>query len=616
MSDPIAADRTIDLVRRDIRLKEREGPLRGADYRAFHRQLRELDAGGTVRVTLLGNVTCELLEPFLAVSSAREGFQLSCRYGGFGQFFQDLTTGVCQLFDPHIIFLLLSLEQLRPDAITGITALSPGERLKLREQITNEIRDWVVAAESGTNATLLVANFPMPAFPALGVADAANDFGEMEFYYELNRSMLEIVADHPRVQLFDLAGAAARVGSDQGFDRRMFHVAKVGWTERLMAEMGNCFARHLIAATGTARKCLVVDADNSLWGGVLGEEGPWGIKIDPGDPTGEAFLAFQRRVKALKDRGVLLALCSKNNPSDIDELFDVRVDMPLKRSDFAALAVGWNSKSQGLINIARDLNIGIEALVFLDDNPAEVEHVRAALPDIETVLLPADIASYEGLLDRLPWFEKSRITAEDVRKADHYAEAAAREAALQELPKGLGYLDALGIELEVRQAEPRDLHRLHQLFTKTNQFNVTTIRYSLGELQEMIHTEDICLEVAFMRDRFGDMGMIAAIATRTNDPMRWQIDSFVMSCRAMGRGVETEILHRVQDRLASTNSDATLLAAYRPTARNAPVAGLFEDHGFHPLHQAEDGRVDYAWYAGNAAAAACSWIQMREDLAA
>ena len=615
MSAPLS-DMPIEHLRREIRARGEEGPLRGADYRAFHRKLRNMEAPEAVRVTLLGNVTCELLEPFLAVAAAREGFRLSCRYGGFGQYFQDLQADACQAFAPQIVFLLLSLEQLRADAIGALTALSPGERLKLREEITDEIRNWIEAAQEATNATLLIANFPPPPFPALGVADAATDYGETEFYYELNRSLLSLAADHPRVQLFDLAGAMARIGSDQGLDRRMFHVAKVGWTERLMADMGDVFARHLIAITGAARKCLVLDADNTLWGGVLGEDGPWGIKIGPGDPAGEAFMAFQRRIKALKDRGVLLALCSKNNPLEIDDLFEQRTDMPLKRGDFSAFAVGWNAKSQGLMGIARDLNIGLDALVFLDDNPAEIEHMRAALPMVEAVMLSADIASYEALLDRLPWFEKSRLTAEDTRKSAQYAEAAAREAALVEAPNGLSYLGGLGIELEVRDAEPRDLPRLHQLFTKTNQFNVTTIRYTLGELEEMIEANDICLEVAFMRDRFGDMGMIAAIITQMASTERWRVDSFVMSCRAMGRGAETAILRRVQDRLARTGADADLLAEYRPTARNAPVAKLFEDHGFHILGETDGSRIQYSWHAQDEAAGECPWIRIREKVAA
>ncbi|AUW58806.1 HAD family hydrolase [Sphingobium sp. SCG-1] len=616
MNSSLSAASSLDLLRREIRQREEEGALRGKDYRAFHRQLRELDKDAAIRVALLGNVTCELLEPYLSLASARESFQLVCRYGGFGQYFQDLQADVCQHFNPHMIVLLLSLEQLRPDAIGTLTALSPGERLQLREQISEEIRAWIGSAEAATTATLLIGNFPMPPFPALGVADAANDYGEQAFYHDLNCSLLTFAAEHPRVQIFDLAGALARIGSDQGLDARMMHVAKVAWTEKLMAEMGNVFARHIIAMSGAARKCLVLDADNTLWGGVLGEEGPWGIGIDRGDSTGEAFIAFQRRVKALKDRGILLALCSKNNPAEMDALFEARTDMPLSRHDFSMLAVGWQNKSNGLITIARDLNIGLDSLVFIDDNPAEVAHVRAALPMVEAVLLPSDASSYAGLLDRLPWFEKSRLTAEDALKSDQYAQAAARQAALADLPQGMSYLEGLGIELEVREAEPRDLPRLHQLFAKTNQFNVTTIRYSLGELEDMVGANDVRVEVAFMRDRFGDMGMIAAIVVRQDNVSSWRIDSFVMSCRAMGRGVETAILHRIQDGLTRTQSGAVLSAEYRPTPRNAPVATLFDDHGFDVAERSPSGSVRYSWRPSDKVIEGCGWIKLLEKVAA
>ncbi|MGK2908666.1 MAG: HAD-IIIC family phosphatase, partial [Sphingobium sp.] len=567
------------------------------------------------KIALLGNVTCDVLEPFMAVASASAGLRITLRFGGFGQYFQDLQGDACQGFDPQILFLMLSLEMLRPDAVGAIAARSAEGRMQLRDEIVGEIRQWIDAAEAATTATLLIANFPPPPFPALGIADAAEAYGEAAFYYDLNLALLKLASDHYRVQIVDLAGIVARIGSDQALDRRMFHFAKVGWTERAMAEIGRVFARHLIAATGRARKCLVLDADNTLWGGVLGEDGPWGIRIDTGDPSGEAFRAFQRRIKALKDRGIVLALCSKNNPAEIDALFQERPDMPLQAEDFAARSVGWSMKSKGLIAIAQELNIGLDALVFLDDNPAEVEQVRATLPMVEAVLLPDDVASYEALLDRLPWFEKSRLTAEDAQKSDQYAQAAARQEALDALPEGHGYLEGLGITLEIHRARTNDLPRLHQLFTKTNQFNVTTIRYSPGELAELVEADDVQVDVAFMHDRFGDMGMIAAIVTRREDATCWHIDSFVMSCRAMGRGAEMAILHRLQKR-AEREGGAAITAEYRPTPRNAPVATLFEDHGFAVTGQTPDGYTQYAWIMGSGPAEAYSWINLREDQAA
>lgn len=611
----MTAAHTLEALRAEIRRREDEGPLRGTDFRALHRQFREVEGEAEYRIALLGNVTCEVLEPYVSVASAGAGFRIGCRYGGFGQYFQDLQADVCQSFEPHILFLMLSPEMLRPDAIGGFTGLTPEERVQLREDILSEIYRWIEAAEQATTATLLIANFPPPPFPAFGIADAAEAYGEEAFYHDLNQALLKLAASHHRLQIFDLAGIVARIGSEQALDRRMFYFAKVGWTERAMAEIGRVFARHLIAATGSARKCLVLDADNTLWGGVLGEDGPWGIKIDPGDPTGEAFLAFQRRVKALKDRGILLALCSKNDPADIDALFEERADMPLKAADFAAKSVGWDRKSKGLIAIAQELNIGLDALVFLDDNPAEVAQVRAALPMVEAVHLPDDVASYALLLDWLPWFEKSRLTAEDASKSDQYAQASARRAALDALPEGHGYLEGLGITLDIHYARARDLPRLHQLFTKTNQFNLTTIRYSTGELADLIEASDVMVEVAFMRDRFGDMGMITAIVTRREDVHKWRIDSFVMSCRAMGRGVEMAILQRLQKR-AEDDGDVAIIAEYRPTLRNGAVATLFEDHGFTITSQMPDGHTEYAWAAGGTASPVCTWIHLSEDLAA
>jgi FkbH-like protein len=393
---------------------------------------------------------------------------------------------------------------------------------------------------------------------------------------------------------------------DQALDRRMFHIAKLGWSERMLAELGGAFARSLVAARGSARKCVVVDLDNTLWGGVLGEDGPWGVRIGDGEPLGEAYACFQRRLKGLKSRGILLALCSKNNSFEVDALFAERTDMPLAAGDFAARAVGWSAKHMGLRAIAETLNIGVDALVFLDDNPAEIAQVRSRLPQVEAVLLPRDPADFCNTLDNLICLEKGRLTAEDAGKSAHYAASAARAEAQASSADQAGYLGDLQISVDIRRASSRDLPRLHQLFAKTNQFNVTTRRYSMAELADMIASRLHRVDVMTMRDRYGDLGMIAAsIVVDEVDHAR--IDSVVMSCRAMGRGAETALLNRIK-----RQAGKSLRAEYRATPRNAPVRNLFPDHGFVVDGSEPDGSAAYL-IAGPAATLACEWLTVTED---
>lgn len=578
----------------DLVTKLRDGgdSFTSADYRRHYRTLSAIEDGPAVRIALMGNITFDLLLPFLTVKCAQIGWQAKTRVGPFAQYFQDLGAAGFRDFAPELIFLHLSLPLLRPEAISRFAELSTAERHELRDGIISEVENWVRLALAASDATLLVSNFPQPGRMAAGIADWAAEYGETEFYLDLNLDLIRRMKPHHRVQIVDVAGAVTRIGADRAADARLLHIAKTDWTDQMMAEIGGEIARHVIAAKGGARKCLVLDLDNTLWGGVLGEDGPAGVKVGQGDPVGEAYLAFQNRVRALKQLGILLAACSKNNPAEVEELFRVRTDMPLQWQDFSATAIGWNAKHVGLTVIADQLNIGLDALVFMDDNPAEIAQMRDALPMVESVLLSGDPSGFVAILDRMPSFEKSRILQEDIQKAGHYAQEASRAAMQATIADPQDYLASLGIIVRLWVATLADLPRLHQMFTKTNQFNVTTPRYSLGELEAMIASRSKRVIVAATQDRFGDMGTIAAyVLTILDDAL--EIDSFLMSCRAMGRGIETALMNDIKTFALGRESWKAIGATFIATARNQPAAPLFSEQGFTQSAPEDDGKIVY-----------------------
>lgn len=588
--------------------------LTSIGYRAIGRQVAGLEDGPACRVACLGNVTLDLLPPFLAAHGACEGWRTRSWIGAIGQHMQALAEPALRDFAPDLVLLVLSLPLLRPEAMAGFTGLDAPSRRALRDDVLDHVEAWVRLALSQTRATLLVANFPQPDRPALGVADTADAYGETEFHLELNLELLRRLRGRPRVQLLDLDRVAARIGRARAFDDRLMHLAKMDWTAAMMAEAARDIARHAIAARGAARKCLVLDADNTLWGGVLGEEGPAGVRIGGGDAEGEAFLAFQHRVRSLKDRGVLLAMCSKNNPADVEEVFRLRPGMPLRPEDFATLEIGWEPKHQGLRAIASRLNIGIDSLVFVDDNPVEIELVRQALPEVRTLALPRDPSGYVAALDALPCFEKAVVLPDDAAKTRQYAAAAARTRMAGETDDLAGYLRGLETVVEVRRATAADLPRVQQLFHKTNQFNLTTARYALGELEGFLASPRHLLGLATLRDRFGELGIIAAFLLE-RDGAALRIDSLLMSCRAMGRGTETAIMNAIKRHAGGQPGVATLTGRFRPTAKNMPVAGFYESQGFRVAGRAADGAVDHALAVAEAAPLPCDWIASREELA-
>ena len=306
--------------------------LTSNDVSLLSRTLQARPGAPDVRLGYLANFTLDPLPRWVDLHFAREGWRAAHYVGGFGQYVQEVlgeNTGLAA-FSPDLVLLALSLRLLRPEAWAAFAALSPAERRDLREDVAAHVESWALAALERTPATLLVANFPVPAQPAFGVADLNAEYGETEFFLDLNLDLLRRFKGHPRVQIFDLDRLASRFGKDRVLDRRMYYLAKMEWSPAFLGCVAAELVRHARAARAQARKCLVLDLDNTLWGGVVGEEGPAGVKIGPGDPEGEAFLDFHHRLKALQAQGVLLAVCSKNNPGDVAELFDSRPEIPLR----------------------------------------------------------------------------------------------------------------------------------------------------------------------------------------------------------------------------------------------------------------------------------------------
>jgi FkbH-like protein len=581
------------------------------DYALLAGALRRLApqaSGPRVRIAYLSNFTLDLLPPAVEVRAAAAGLAVESYTVPFGQYFQAVLDGSVAAFTPDVVFLALSLRLLRPEPLARWSALSEAERRAFREEVAEHLEAWVTAASERLGATLVLANFPSPLLPAAGaVADAKAAYGESELYLDLNADLLRRVKGNPRVQLFDAERLAAAFGKERVLDRRLFYLAKMEWSPVFLPAVAGELVRHLIAARGLARKCLVLDLDNTLWGGVVGEEGAAGVKIGPGDPEGEAYLDFQHRLQGLQSRGILLAVCSRNNPADVEEVFATRPEMPLKLSDFAAVEASWEPKHEGLRRIAQALDLGLDSLVFVDDNPAEIALIRQLLPEVAAVALPPDPADYTARLDRLPWFEKAAILPEDRRKTAQYSENRARRELAATTGDLTAYLTSLETVIHLRRAGASDLQRAHQLFTKTNQFNLTTIRYSLPDLERFAASPDCHLGLVAARDRFGNLGTIAAFLLR-REGSALAVDSLLLSCRALGRGVESAVLNVIKERFLADPKLTELRGRFVPTPRNRPAEGFYEREGFRLVTRTDTGESLYALTREEVRPTPCPWI--------
>lgn len=556
----------------------------GLSVREAERLARRLEAlapAPDLRVLYLGNHTLDLFARCVTGFSLTRGVVVDGRVGPFDQHMQavlDPALGLAE-YDPHVVFLTLDLQRLLPVLPAGLAGLSLNDRQGLTDEALGQVAAWVEAAKAATGATLLIGNFWRPRRPHLGLADAKLGMGEAELHATLNARLFRDWASDPQVFVVDVDQALATTGRRVAHNARMAHLGKLAWAETALPELAELLARHFAALVLPPKKCLALDLDNTLWGGVLGEEGPDGIRIAQGDPVGEAFRAFQQAIKAVQRRGFLLAACSKNNPEDVAEAFRLRSDMPLQWADFAASRVNWEPKHSNLAAIAADLNIGTDSLVFIDDNPAECELVRQLMPEVRTVHLPRDPSEYAELLLDLPELERLSLTDEDLRKTEQYHEEAKREASRGQAGDMQAYLESLGTALTFWPATRAELTRVHQLFAKTNQFNVTTKRYRPAEIERFILSPDWHLEVVAARDRFGDLGIVGLLLLERR-AASVAVDSVILSCRAMGRGIETAIGNRIKEVAAAWRPDGQLEAIFRPSRKNHPAADFFAHQGF------------------------------------
>jgi FkbH-like protein len=335
-------------------------------------------------------------------------------------------------------------------------------------------------------------------------------------------------------------------------------------------------------------KVLVADLDNTMWGGIIGEDGMTGIKLGPEYP-GAAYQNLQRAMLDLARRGILLAICSKNNPDDVMEALQNHPGMLLKPKDFAAVRINWTDKSQNVREIASELNLGIDALAFIDDNPFEREQLRKALPEVTIIDLPEDPLGYAAAVRDCPVFERLTLSGEDQQRTSMYAQQRERTQSEQSFQSKEDFFRYLGQEAEVAPVSPATLARVAQLTQKTNQFNLTTRRYTEQQVSEMAASPGWQVLSIKVRDRFGDHGLVGVAITR-DEAEACEIDSFLLSCRVIGRSVETALLsHLAQG--AAARGRRQLVGKFLPTKKNAPARDFYAQHGFHPVEQSQDSSV-------------------------
>lgn len=581
-----------------------------ASYLAAARRLAAYTGPGLEphRLGVLATFTFELLAPYLAVEGARRGLALTTAVAPFGQLEQQALDPASALYAgaPTVVVIAARLEDLAPDLVDGFVALSAAEVERAVAAYVARLVAVARAVRERSGARIVVWNQPPLQALAAGLADGGLASSQQAMVAGLSRALVVACAEIPGASVFDAARVATEVGLAQWFDAKLFHLARCPLSGAAQIAVARRLARHLRALTRPPCKVLVLDLDNTLWGGVLGEEGPGGIALGDAYP-GSAYKAFQRVVRSYRDRGVLLAIASKNNPAEVDELLATHAEQLLRRDDFAALQVHWNDKASSLRAIAAALNVGVDALAFFDDNPVERAWVREQLPEVTVIDVPADPLGYPAALEASGAFDALALTDEDRARAAQYR----AEAARQELAATAGsvedFLRALEMRVAIGAIDAATAPRVVQLLAKTNQFNVTTRRHDAAALAALLAQDGAIGLWMRVTDRYGDHGLVGVALAVPEEGAAYRLDSFLMSCRVLGRQAEHALIHVLGQRIRARGG-RELRGELIPTKKNAPAAALFPSTGFAPA-----GTLHHWTLALGADAAPPPWLEIIED---
>jgi FkbH-like protein len=543
---------------------------------------------GTVRLALLGGYSTyplsDLLEHLLVVA----GLDVELLLGDYDNYTAEMLEDHSRLygFRPDVVCLLPSLRACQPSGrLTDPRDALEAEAVGVAQQLLGLCR----AVHERARCEVALANFPLPAGHDPGPYRVRSLASDWSFRKRVN---LELGLAAPSfVHVCDAEFLTNRRGAVAVRDDRGWYESKQPGSPDFVMDLAREFARLVLALRRPPRKVLVLDLDNTLWGGVVADDGLEGIELGDTSPRGEAFKAFQAYVKSLQERGTLLAVCSKNDHATAVEPFEQHPEMVLHLSDFAAFAASWDPKSDSIRRMAAELNLGLDSFVFVDDNAAEVDIVRRFAPEVAAIHLGPDPADYVALLQDCRLFEPLTITADDARRTAQYHTERQRQALLTSATDMNAYLASLEMEALVADFNPLDAPRIAQLINKSNQFNLTTRRRTEAEVLALIPDPAYTGFSVRLRDRFGDHGLIGVAVGHVAGPTM-TVDTWLMSCRVLKRQVEDEVLNELARR-AREQGCTTLRGVYLPTAKNGLVRDHYPSLGFAPAALTAE-RAEYA----------------------
>jgi FkbH-like protein len=545
------------------------------------RSVKDTTFSKKIRVSILSSFTINGLEEALTVKCAERKIDCMTYVSPYKQYNQVILSPSSPLyeFSPQLTFLFIDTRSILSSFFYNPYSVTASER---REHIDNSIRELVnLVRKFRTISTskLIVANFHAPVYTPYGICEAKTEFGLREMVSDLNLKLSHSLRDEPSTFILNFDAFVAKYGEVNIFDYRQFLFGDINVSLDFIPYLAEELMSYIKAELGVNRKCIVLDLDNTLWGGIVGEDGFEGIKLSPQSP-GTSFIEFQRIILALHERGIILAINSRNNEDEALRVIREHPYMVLREHNFASIKINWNDKISNMKAIADELNIGLESLIYFDDDPINREVMSRALPEIMTIGLPEDPALYAQTLMNLNDFNTFAITDEDKKRGQMYVEERKRSQLEDSVGNLDDFLSQLNIRINIRKADPFTIPRIAQLVLKTNQFNLTTKRFQEEEILKFYKDKSMLVGCAQTADKFGDNGITGVFIVKKNpDYSEWIIEAFLLSCRVMGRRIENGIMQYILSE-AKNEGIKRVKGRYIPTKRNKPCEGFLASLGF------------------------------------
>lgn len=528
-----------------------------------------------LNIALLGDVSLQHIGMMLRAIFARNAINATIYEGAYGTDALEAHNPASSLyaFSPDVIVLFSSTQGIRKRYY-----MAKAKESFVRDTTSQIERIWN-ALGTRSNALIIQSTIALPFERLFGHYDSHVPYALSRLVSEINHQLMERARERENVRILDIERLASHIGRQHWFDEKLWAVAKTICALEHLPLIAQHIADITLSTQGKGIKCIVLDLDNTLWGGIIGDDGLEGIRLGHGSPEGELFQMFQHFLLALKNRGIVLAVCSKNERETALKVFREHPDMILKEKDIAVFMVNWENKADNIRHIQRVFNIGFDSMVFLDDNPFERNLVRRELPEVIVPELPEDPADFIKFLSELNLFETASFSEEDTRRADMYREEAVRTSLKQEFSNIDEYLKSLEMKAAMARFDEFHIPRIVQLILRSNQFNLTTRRYSEADCINFMCNEAVYYPFyATLQDKFGDYGLIGVGMLR-RDGERAVIDQWLMSCRVLSRGMEECMINHAVAKTKEWGCKE-LIGTYTPTAKNAMVKDFFKRFDF------------------------------------